>query len=93
LEAAVPHKGQDMLWPQKYRDSYNKILADCDSIYVVSEVYAEDSFMRRNRYMVDKCDILLAVWNGRAGGTANTVKYAKHKNKRIIFVNPFELDG
>ena len=93
LEAAVPSKEQDMLWPQKYRDRYSQTLAKCDSIHVISEEYTDDCFERRNKYMVDNCDILLAVWNGKPGGSGNTVEYAKSKNKRIIFIDPFELAG
>jgi len=41
----------------------------------------------RNRYMVDKSDMVIAVWDGSAGGTANCVNYAsrKHKPIRTIF--------
>lgn len=30
----------------------------------------------RNKWMVDNCDILIAVWDGSEGGTANCVRYA-----------------
>jgi uncharacterized phage-like protein YoqJ len=43
---------------------------------------------KRNEYMVDKCDKLLAVWNGTTGGTHNCIKYAKSKGKEIILLNP-----
>jgi len=91
LEAAIPCRGQDLLWPQKYRVRYAQILERCDGIYVVSEEYTDDCMERRNKYMVDKCDLLLAVWNGKPGGTGNTIGYAKKKNKPIIVIDPFDL--
>ena len=89
LEAAIPFRGQDNLWPQKYRDRYHSVLERCDSQHVVSKVYGDDVYDRRNRYMVDKCGVLLAVWDGKPGGTANTVKYGQKRRKQIIIIDPF----
>lgn len=37
-------------------------------------------YPNRNHWMVDNCDILVAVWNGdTTGGTHETVEYAKGK--------------
>ena len=46
---------------------------------------------KRNEYMVDKCDILLAVWDGSAGGTNNCVKYARKLDKEIIIIDPRKI--
>ncbi len=46
---------------------------------------------KRNKWMVDNCDLLIAVWNGTSGGTANCVNYAKSINKQIIIINPNSL--
>ena len=44
---------------------------------------------KRNEYMVDNCDLLIACWSGvKKGGTYNCVKYAIKNNKRIIVINP-----
>jgi uncharacterized phage-like protein YoqJ len=40
--------------------------------------------MRRNRYMVDKADLLIACFDGQSGGTLNTLRYAVRKNVRIV---------
>ena len=43
-----------------------------------------------SRYIVDNCDVLIALWDGREsrgkGGTAETVNYAKTKNRPIIHI-------
>jgi predicted Rossmann fold nucleotide-binding protein DprA/Smf involved in DNA uptake len=47
------------------------------------------SFIKRNRYMVDNADILIASWDGRPnGGTWQTLYYATRNNKRIYRINP-----
>jgi uncharacterized phage-like protein YoqJ len=45
----------------------------------------------RNKWMVDHCDALVAIWNGTSGGTANCVKYALSVNKPIVMINPKNL--
>ena len=35
--------------------------------------------MMRNRHMVERCDLLLSVWDGSPGGTGSTVHYAMQR--------------
>ena len=51
-----------------------------------------DCMDKRNRYMVDHADYILAVWNGCPSGTGNTVRYAHKKGKTVIVINPVSLD-
>lgn len=54
--------------------------------------YHPAKMQQRNKYMVDNCDILIAVWNGnKKGGTYNCLKYAEKIGKRIIYINPKEI--
>lgn len=42
---------------------------------------------KRNEYMVDKSDLVFAIWNReRLGGTWNTIKYAVKKGKSIRYI-------
>ena len=43
---------------------------------------------KRNEYMVDLADKVIAVWNGSTGGTYNCVKYAEKCGKEIIRIVP-----
>ena len=38
--------------------------------------------------MVDKSLYVFALWDRQNGGTANTIKYALEKERRIIIINP-----
>lgn len=53
--------------------------------------YAPAKMQIRNEYMVENCDLLIAVWDKSDGGTANCVKYAKSQRKNIIYINPKEI--
>lgn len=59
-----------------------------NDIFWVSEVWDKGLNTKRDRYMVDNCDVLLAVWDGiKDGGTWRTIQYAMKKKKRIIFID------
>ncbi len=84
LEAAVPYDGQDEAWNAVNRKRYRDILMECDSTVLLSDSYTPSCMMKRNRYMVDSSSILIACYDGKSGGTQNTVNYAIEKDLEII---------
>ena len=65
LHCAIPCYGQDSKWSFRDRQLYQYILMKADKIVYVSESYYNSTVMqKRNEYMVDLCDMLLAVWDG-----------------------------
>ena len=68
------------------------IAAKCDKETMLQREYTPDCMDKRNRYMVDHADYILAVWNGCPSGTGNTVRYAHKKGKSIIVINPASLE-
>jgi len=79
LEAAIPCRSQAERWSYSQRQRYEALLRQCDTVTVLQEQYTPDCMMKRNMYMVDKSNVLLACFNGRSGGTLNTIRYAKEK--------------
>jgi len=57
----------------------------------LSKIAAVNLMDLRNRCVVDNCDILIAVWDGTSGGTANCIKYARSIGKEPTIINPKEL--
>lgn len=43
-------------------------------------------FFIRNKQIVDNCDKVLAIWDGKSGGTEHTIKYAYSHQKPIMVV-------
>lgn len=85
LEAAVPCREQDKLWRKEDKEKYQYILSKCDIVTILQQEYTIDCLNKRNQYMVDNSDIVLAYWNGKQnGGTYNCIKYAESKHKKII---------
>lgn len=88
LECAIPCEVQPLKWSDKYKSRYYRILELADTKTVMQTSYTADCMHKRNCYMVDKSDFVIAVWNGSPSGTGKTVLYAKERNKRIIKINP-----
>ena len=88
LECAIPCETQANKWTEKYRDRYFSIIEMSDKETLLQTHYTADCMHKRNRYMVDKSDYVIAVWNGSPSGTGKTVLYAKENNKQIIQIKP-----
>lgn len=87
--AAIPFKDQDKVWPSHSQNIYRVLLKYAEKQVVVCEGnYAAYKLQQRNEWMVDNSDLVIAIWNGTNGGTANCINYAKSKNKEIIYINP-----
>lgn len=65
-------------------------------VYVSIGKYAAWKMQKRNEWMVNNCDILLAIWDGTNGGTKNCIDYAISKgmtfeNGKIIRLDPSKI--
>ena len=87
LEAAVPCRSQICNWNVKAKERYHRLLSLCDKTTLFSEQYTADCMMKRNIYMVDNSDYVIAVWNGKPSGTGNTVRYAINNKKEVYCIN------
>ena len=88
LECAIPFEGQENRYPKTLRERYQNILSAANERTVLSAEYTKPCFMIRNKYMVDKSSLLIAVYGGGSGGTKNTIEYAKRQNVEVITINP-----
>jgi len=66
---------------------YNSIAESADFIHTVGECYYPSVFRERNEWMVDRSARVIAVFNGSAGGTKNTVKYAEATGISVAYIN------
>lgn len=86
LVACIPCADQSDGYSAVQRARYAALLAACDERVVLHEHYENGCMFERNRYMVDRCDVLLAYLTSERGGTFYTVNYAKKKGKQVIFL-------
>jgi len=65
------------MWPDAAQDEYQSILKRATSVvYVCKGGYRRWKFLHRNEWMVNRCNRLLAMWDGTGGGTSHCVNYA-----------------
>ncbi len=88
LDAIVPCANQSSMWNNKSILRYNSILKQCDNVVVLQNEYTADCMLKRNRYMVEHSDCVIAVWNGTNSGTGNTVKLALNKKLPVTVLHP-----
>ena len=77
LVAAIPYPGFDERWEESWTARYRVLLSKADYVKVLEPAYSIESYQERNEWMVSHSSKLIAVYNGQAGGTRNTIRYAK----------------
>ncbi len=84
LVAVIPFEKQSAAWDDVWRARYERVLRQADSLVYISREYKKGCYHNRNCYMVDNSDIVITWFDGRAGGTAQTLSYAARKDRRIV---------
>lgn len=80
--AAVPFEGQEELWPSGARERYRLLLDAAREVVFVTNRYemaVPRAMQLRNEWMVDRCQRVVALWDGSFGGTHNCILYARKK--------------
>lgn len=89
LIGALPCRTQDCKWSEKDRRRYRELLKRLDGVRCIYDEYiGAECMFERNRYMVNNSSLLIALFNGRGGGTKSTIDYAKAQGLEIVIVKP-----
>lgn len=75
------------------RQHYEDLLSHAEEVFRLPfDEPAEQAYWAAGKEIVDRCDLLLAVWNskpsGGLGGTADIVAYARTKGRPTIVIWP-----
>lgn len=86
LICALPHPAFEQRWAATWRERYQRILQDADLVRTICPAFSMGNYQKRNEWLVDHSALVLAVYNGEAGGTRNTIQYAQQHgvNVRIV---------
>ena len=79
LTAVLPCRTQAARWNKEATARYELILAKCSCMH------------KRNSYMVEHSDCVIAVWSGIEGGTANTIHFATERHLPVTVLDPTTL--
>lgn len=84
LVACVPCQDQSHGFSRSDKDRYDRILAHCAEVIVLSGGYYNGCMHVRDRFMVDNAEIVLSYLRRKSGGTYYTVKYANRLSRKVI---------
>lgn len=84
LFCAIPFDRQADRYSPEWKRRFNHCLLAADRVFVLSRDYYAGCYAARNRFMVDASSLLICYFDGKPGGTAQTVRMAKQNNLRIV---------
>lgn len=85
----IPFLSQPSSMTEKNKERYRTIMDSSDNKFLVSRNYKKNCYQKRNYYLVDSADALIAVYDeeNEQSGTGQTVRYARRKNKQIFVIS------
>lgn len=87
LVCALPFSGQGEGFFGQWHSRYQHIIENADEVISLSDRYYSGCYFRRNTFMVDHCDFVITWYDGKRGGTMQTLNYAEKSGRRIINLN------
>lgn len=90
LTVILPYNGHDANWDERSKTRM-QFIRDHARVIVVSDIHNAESYQECNRYMMDRADYLVAVYDNERNMRSETmqiVKYAERKGVPIIFIHP-----
>ena len=90
LICALPHPGFESRRSITEKMRFNKIIKKADLVKEINDHYFTGCYQVRNEWMVDRSNLVIAVFNGQKSGTKNTVDYAKRKGINVDNVLNFD---
>ena len=84
LTVVLPCADQAARWNAEDKRRWENIVHNSDHVETLAPMYDKSCMFRRNRYLVDNADLVLAAYHkGSTGGTAMTVDYAHKRGKKV----------
>lgn len=99
LRAVLPFpEYEEDFAPGVERDRYRALLARAAHVEVLAEQPTKpESYLAAGKRVVDLSDLVVAVWDGKAGkgvgGTADAVRYARATGTSVLHVDPVRPSG
>lgn len=91
LVIVLPHPGHDARWDERSKKRMAFLRQHCAECVTFGTDTGPESYYKRNRYLVDHADCLVAVYDGDGNvrsGTGQTVQYAEKLERQIISIHP-----
>jgi hypothetical protein len=93
LKVIVPSSGFETTFDRDDKRRYYELLSKAASVETLDwPEPTEDAFLSAGHRIVRAADVLIAIWDGQEargkGGTADVVRYAQTKGRRVLVIWP-----
>jgi uncharacterized phage-like protein YoqJ len=76
---------QPSRWPETARLEYHRILSLAWRVDTIAPgPWRNEALQDRNVAMVESASLLVAMWDGSGGGTANCLRYAERRGRPVV---------
>lgn len=75
LVCVIPHEGH-MFKDNPWRRAYKRVLKKAPEVITLQPEYSRGCYVKRNKYMIENSSRLICYWDGKRGGTAQTIRMA-----------------
>ncbi len=71
------------------RERYKRVISLADEVLTLESEYSHGVYYRRNAYLVEQADLMIAYFDGvYKGGTADTIRRARRAGREVINLYP-----
>lgn len=94
LNLVLPYSGMDKGFTDIQKDNFKWIKQKAKTIKVLHEKHTKNCYRKRNQYLVDNSDFLIAIRmkNALHSGTQMTINLAKKKGIEVRIINPITYE-
>lgn len=86
--AVYPFANQHSHYSNYWKNLFMNVLINSDTNTVLNPKFVRGCYQQRNKYLVDHCSRLIAIFDGNFNsGTGQTINYAIKKNIEVIIIH------
>ena len=83
LIGVLAYPGQGETWPIEARNELKAVVAGCAEVVTLSQARAPGIWIRRDRWVLDRAQRVLALWDGDDDETCWALAYAEVQGKAV----------
>ncbi|MDD4080116.1 MAG: SLOG family protein [Eubacteriales bacterium] len=83
LIAALPYPGCERRWRAAWKKRFANVAEKANQVISVSPAYSPGVYQKRDQWMVDHAQLVIAVYDGAPGGTEDTIAHAKERGVEV----------
>lgn len=83
LVAALAFRGQGEDWPDEARAHLRRLLGAAVMVHLANEARVPGMWTIRDRWVLERGDVVVALWSGADGGTGRAVATARELGKQV----------